>query len=199
MPTYTLQMHIDPTQVRWLAENGFKLCIARETNGQCTVIWQTQQAGNSLMFSWDEEFQTFWTEQFAAGRLVTEGCRPEPIAYGQTVVIDRDSSMSTATGNADGSGKFTTINKFSQPVHVGLKSKINGSWRTSYVSPFEVITESTMVLTPLSSVKVWFEANAEAGSMITEIRGNSYSVDFQSTMSRTIRYMGGQWANESPA
>ncbi|KIM25105.1 hypothetical protein M408DRAFT_26506 [Serendipita vermifera MAFF 305830] len=189
MHTYTLDIGIGPSQCEWPRENQYKLCIMRQINDRYIIVRQGGDIHEHNTFEWSEEFQVFWGNLSPTGILL-EGCSPQPIAYGQTVIVNGDSSMGSATGEPDNSGKFTIINKYSKEVRVRINTKEGDSWTTYYVSPAEVAVGSTTVITSHSSVKIWFEVKAKTGSTTTEIITESHTVGFEGTTSRMISFKG---------
>lgn len=199
MANYTLSVAIDRNQFQFLRANDYKLCISRETNGKYTTVWSAIEFNERHHFRWSEEFQIYWMQNFAEGIEAEAECNPVPIAYGQTVTIQPDTSLSDAAGTPDDSGSFKVINKTSIPLNIALSAQICGEWGACFVSPYKVMAGCPDTLTPLTKVKVWFSQSNTGGSMITEVNGPFINVLFDGTTKHKVSFSGavsgaGVWA-----
>ncbi|KIM27723.1 hypothetical protein M408DRAFT_163619 [Serendipita vermifera MAFF 305830] len=201
MATYTLEVEIGTNQIGWLISNGFELCVARQINqGQYTVIWDSKQISVNETFSWQESFQTFWVETFKSGLKVSASSNIVDIAYGQTVIIQPDSTMSNATGTPDQSGIFHVVNNYAEPVNIGINSRIGtDAFAPLFVSPNQILFGQSMELEPLNTIKLWFQKDGAKGSMIEKTVGASLEVTYGGVMDNKVTYKGespgnGEWA-----
>ena len=73
MATYTLNVHVDENQLKFLKDGGYTLCLAKQANGQYTVVWKGDvEYLQENEFQWQEVYQVFGSNDFK----VTESCLP---------------------------------------------------------------------------------------------------------------------------
>jgi len=185
MTTYTLNVNIDPT-VFPVLKQSYNLCIAKKVNGTYNVVWQGGTFEEKNVFSWVESYQTFATQTYAQGLLVSASCIPENIQAGETCILDTNGDMDSATGTPVVSpSTFFVQNDFGS-IHIGVNQLVAGTWAPVFVSP--EIVKGPVDLTPLVSVMVWFDLTLTSGTMFFESISNSVEVDYNGSTTQTATY-----------
>jgi hypothetical protein len=112
--------------------------------------------------------------------------------------------MRPAIGPIDDSGSFTVVNRWTNPINVGVSCVLKTPGSNSfvpldfYVSATQIGPSDTILLTPIDKVFCWFESDAVTSTMISNISGPKFTVDFTGSkdVPQTISYNAdGNWQN----
>ncbi|PSS06602.1 hypothetical protein PHLCEN_2v3660 [Hermanssonia centrifuga] len=188
VPTYTLDISVNPDDIPNLQKAGYRLCIAKRVNGKYTVVWWSGGAFTARnTFAWDAEFQVFGASKLQKGLQVKSGTTAQEIKLGQTVVLDVHGEMQPATGLPDKSGVFQVQNDY-DPIRIGVNAKLGGAWSPIYLSMQPFFT-GIIPLTPVEKVLVWFDTSSSTGTMFVDAVTNSVELDFTSKTSQSVTYV----------
>jgi len=199
MDTYTLNVHIDDTQLETLKTDGYNLILAKNVNGAYKVIWESRPSteyDNTNVFQWTEEFEVFSVNEFDAGALVKAQSEAMPIAYGETCELDEAGVMNSATGTPDDSGTFTVHDSAGQTC-IGVNCKLGNEFRPIFVTPRPII-DGDVQFEPKVAVKVWFATGVETSTMIEHADSNALEVIYKGKTTINVGYEGdkpgkGKW------
>jgi len=209
MSTLQLTVEVDPDQLEFLSNNNYSLCIAKAGSSggpaKPTVIWTGGDILPNNEFQWQDVYQVFGAVSYTVGALVESQTQRRTIQFGQTCTIDKAGNMTTATGPADPStGSFNVTNSWKRPVNIGASCALMTPGSTTftpidfYVSASQVAVDDVINLTPIDQVSVWFEVEAQTGTMISDITSPKWTVDFTGSnpKSQTVSYnAAGKWQN----
>ncbi|THH01005.1 hypothetical protein EW026_g1590 [Hermanssonia centrifuga] len=188
VPTYTLNISVNPDDIPNLQKAGYRLCIAKRVNGKYTVVWWSGGAFTARnTFAWDAEFQVFGASKLQKGLQVEPVTTAQEIKFGQTVVLDAHGEMQPATGLPDKSGVFQVQNDY-DPIRIGVNAKLGGAWSPIYLS-LQPFATGVISLTPVEKVLVWFDTSSSTGTMLVDAVGNGVELDFTSKTSQSVTYV----------
>ena len=186
MTTYTLTVNIHQ-KVYPILKKSYSLCIAKKVNNTYNVVWQAESFLLNNVFSWEENYQVYGVEDYTQGVLVVAQTNSENISSGETCTLSRTGIMNPATGAIDHkTSTFHVLNDYGT-IRIGVKqAMIDGVMSPIFVSP-EVV-KSTVDLTPLVSVMVWFDTTLKTGSMFFNTISNTVEVPYNGSTSQTVTY-----------
>ncbi|KAI0816038.1 hypothetical protein BC628DRAFT_1152579 [Trametes gibbosa] len=176
MSTFTLSVHVNPSDLSVLKKAGYKLCIAKKVNNKYNTVWRGGSFLAHNRFQWTSRYQVFGTDTFQDGARVSASTETAEVKYGQTAVIDENGNMGNAQGTPDSSGSFTVVNKYGQ-LNIGVMGYLGGAFSPIFVSPDALVT-GTVKLTPFETVLVWFDTTHITSTIVTTAIANSIEVEF---------------------
>jgi len=176
-----------------LKENKYNLVIAKKVNDAYTVVWSSYQGYLSKnTATWTPQYSVFLAQKFEQGVLVDSSSKVQPIKPGQTCVFDKNGLLWPATGPVEG-GTFKIDSDYVGAPHPAVSCTITDFSGKVVTTPIYVATNSIVKgqvqLTPIESVKVWFQQKIETSTMISEADSTAFEVTFTSdSTSATISY-----------
>ena len=188
---------LDDEVIRLLKENIYQLCIAKKVGSEeYNVIWQYyREYENINTFSWLPSYQIFTTNEFFDSVQVEVRSKMKPIGLGETVTRDQYGVLSDAVTGGDP----TTLNLINKgnPTCVGISQLCTGIDGRQVSAPIYV-TERKIItgeagFKPVEKVLVWFEQNAETGTMFSMARSKSVEFDLTSRNNIQATFDGQNW------
>ena len=65
MTTYTLNIYVDAVQLKFLKDNGYSLCLAKQCNSLYTVVWKSSvDFCQENKVKWSDKYQVFGAMEF---------------------------------------------------------------------------------------------------------------------------------------
>lgn len=183
-----------------LRAGNYAMCFARKVNDTYDVVWQAYSQYLTIShFSWPPGQQLFATNSFVPGGKVIVETDAVDIVLGQQATLDAAGVLGpAANGPSDG---ITLINNFG-PIHPGLIGMSTGpdgiqAQLPMYVESAAIETGSDL-LKPADVVKVWFEQDIAAGTMLAQdpqiAISHAVEIDLTTLDSAMRLYQNGSWS-----
>lgn len=202
MPTYTLDLIVNPADLQILKAAQLKITIAKPVGtAQPNVTWLAIDPFQGNKIEWDEEYSLYASpqQQLVNGAVISR--------LSETSFPATDAAYYSFTSNAVFSGPFTgpgspprgtyqanndmPITQYPS-LTFGLQQK--AAIRGNQIAPSPINAAIVpagfpVQFTPLTTVYIWLQASFTSGTVITQITGRSTQVTFGGTVqSQTLIY-----------
>jgi hypothetical protein len=200
--TKSVTIQIAAADFELLRAGNYMMCFARKVNDTYDVVWQGYSQYLTINhFSWPfAGQQLFATNSFVPGGKVIVETDAVDIGLGQQATLDAAGVLGPAANGGPSDG-ITLINNFG-PIHPGLIGMSTGpdgiqAQLPMYVEPAAIETGSDL-LKPADVVKVWFEQDIAAGTMLAPDAliavSHAVEVDLTAADTATRLYQNGSWS-----
>ncbi|KIK66868.1 hypothetical protein GYMLUDRAFT_239090, partial [Collybiopsis luxurians FD-317 M1] len=130
MATYTLEVHIDSSQLPLLKnpENPYTLCVARKVGDKYNVVWKGNEGFlEHNTFEWTNKYKVFAANTFKSGALVKAASNDVSIEYKQEAIFNQSGVMEHAKDDTEHpvDGTFKVINNHGT-IHFGVSAEVDG-------------------------------------------------------------------------
>ncbi|ANZ35866.1 hypothetical protein BBK82_06990 [Lentzea guizhouensis] len=193
----SVDIQIDPDDLKTLKDNNYKLCFAKKVNDTYNVVWQS--AGDYLAdnsFAWQPLYRLFGSNSFSGDVKVRVSTNDVAIGLGDQAVLDKEGILHDASTGGPPT-EITMVNQFGK-IHPGLSAystDVHGESSTTpiYVAEKEIVLGQD-TLTPVEAVQVWFEQNIATSTMFSDARSNAEEIDLTTVNTAARLYSGGKWS-----
>jgi hypothetical protein len=200
--TKSVTIQIATADFELLRAGNYVMCFARKVNDTYDVVWQAYSQYLTInRFSWPSTGQRlFATNSFSPGKKVIVETNAVDIGLGQQAILDAAGVLGSAA-NGGPSDSITLINNFG-PIHPGLTGMSTGpdglqAQLPMYVEPAAIETGSDL-LKPVDVIKVWFQQDITAGTMLAQdpqiAVSHAVEVDLTAADTATRLYQNGRWS-----
>jgi len=184
-----------------LLNNKYHLNVAKavvSTDGSVhyNILWQSKSPAAYNEVSWPVQYAIKWVaQQFSVGTKVLQYGTWQPCNKGETWQIGQDGFW--AAGPSGPASSLQAINNSQQPVTivVGVYNSASGGYDPIFADPTQLYISGQGTYTPKESVKSWYSAALETGTMIANDVSGSYILDCTSPASTTGKFVW--WLNYS--
>jgi hypothetical protein len=159
-------------------------------------VWHAFPVDSSgFQISWVPDYQLFATNSFVAGAVVAVETNVVQISLGQQATLDAAGVLGTPVVGGP-SDSITIVNDYG-PIHPGLSA----DRMPIYVEP-DAIEPGNETLKPVDVVRIWFQQNITAGTMLSPAALNAVSnaieVDLTAQDKAALLYQNGKWSTVAP-
>lgn len=193
-----VKVKISTDDLRALKDNGYRMCFAKKVGSESyNVVWQSyKNFSENNEFSWTPQYQAFRTDTFMAGVQVKTSSNPVNIGLGELTTIDQYGILSDPVTGGDATA--INVNNQYQATHLGVCQLSTGIDGKTISTPIYVSEKKCMLgsakLMPIEKVLVWFEQEAETGTMFTNMRSMAIEVDLTQKNEINIKYEDEKWS-----
>lgn len=191
----TVNIQIDDKTFQELKENGCSIRFAKKIgNLDYNVIWRaTKEYSQNISFSWKPLYSIFVTNPFEGGKKVKVSTDPKKISPGETIMLDAHGIFSEAVTG----GNPTTLNVINLygNTHIGISQVaiLDGEEAATPIFVSEDQVElGNCEFEPDERVWIWFESDAETGTMIRKHQSNVLLVNLTSRNQISFLYKDGK-------
>lgn len=189
----TVYIDIGDEDLRFLKENGYGLCIAKELEGEISTIWSgTSEFLAHNDFSWYPEYQMYASNTRRIDEPGDARTEVRDIFPGQQCTLDEYGILSEAVTG----GPKETLNfcNHYRSVYLNLTQKCrevdgNTGFKPIYTSCNMIILGEVGV-TPTEKIIIWFKRGEFA---VGHALYNSVTLDFSTRDTATVVYRDGGW------
>ncbi|CVL11697.1 hypothetical protein FPRO06_13006 [Fusarium proliferatum] len=195
MTTNFLRIKVSEDKVKQFNQQGWKLCFAAgvQAGGKINfnVVASTHAIARNITVQWTNSYGIAASQdEFNNGVIFNAATDIADIQFGQSYTLPAD--WTNGTINTDPKapkGGFRFINQTNGAAAVVYK-KVNGKFAPIYFSASAPLPKGTEDLTPVEKVAVWFQANTQTATMISEFNGEPKEVDMTGKTEAALEYDG---------
>ena len=197
MVAETIQVYIDPEQLKAQQANNYSLYLAKKVNNVFTVIWQSYGAIGTVNHPGYEYHNTFEiavpayqvnygsVKKTQGSVTFSSGGQPVTMDLGQTVTLDKGGQFG-APENGGPAGVITVENAMLSNPHEIL---CDASGNPLFVNTESGMDVGNATLTPIDEYQIWFDNFQRTGTIIAHNASNPKIVTFDGgSTSKTISY-----------
>lgn len=196
--TKKVTVQIDENDLRTLRDGSYSLCFAKKVGDfDYDVIWKSlDKYILENTFSWQPIYQVYGTNSFNDNVKVEVSTNVKNIGLNEITTIDGYGVLSNPVTGGD--EESINVNNQYGNIHIGISQlSVNDEGQMEstpiYVSKGAVIKGESQYK-PVEKVMVWFQANAETGTMFAEMRSRSIEIDLTDSNEASVLYKNGEWA-----
>lgn len=193
-----VNVKISADDLRALKDSGYRMCFAKKVGSESyNVVWQSyKEFSENNKFSWTPQYQAFRTDTFMAGVKVETSSDPVNIGLGEVTTIDEYGILSDPVTGGDTTA--INVNNQYQATHLGVCQLSTGIDGKTISTPIYVSENQCMLgsakLKPIEKVLVWFEQEAETGTMFTDMKSTAIEVNLTQKNEVNIKYEHEKWS-----
>lgn len=197
MPTFTLQVNIDPSWVSQIVQAQQNLIVTKQSaaQGGQTVAWLAFSPYQSNTISWQDTYYVYTSQTLLqAGATITQLASTQ--AAPQTAYSFQSNVFTVATPYSQlSASQYEIINQSGQPLVFGLAqgATLNGNaLSSSPIFAATVLNNQWLDMTPLDTVSVFLQGNVNSAMCLGTVTGKSCQVNFgNGVSSQTINFNSG--------
>jgi hypothetical protein len=204
MPTYSLQINIDPADLARILEAGQEIAISKQTTGSDTpLIWVAFSPFQSNTVTWQDQYAVYASQTLTQSvTMITEltTMNAEP----QTAYLFDNNTFTVATDRSVlSAGQFKMINQTSDTHTFGLSQAASVNGHDLGLSPLfaeTLLPQEWLELTPFETVSVFLYKKTESAMCLGTVMGPALQVTFDGGMnaqSITFDYALGGFTHQS--
>lgn len=194
-----LTVEVDEKDLASLKSNGYFLCFAKKIGDfDYDVIWKSMDRYlSSNIFSWQPIYQIFGTNTFEDKLKVVASTNIKDIGLGEISILDQFGILSDPVTGGDANS--INVNNEYGDIHFAI-SQVSVNQSGQMESTPIYVSQSASILgtgsfKPVEKVQIWFQSNAQTGTMFSELRSNAIEIDLTNKSNATIRYEDGKWSH----
>ncbi|KAF2656389.1 hypothetical protein K491DRAFT_745119 [Lophiostoma macrostomum CBS 122681] len=194
MGDYTINLTFKKEQISEMNNGGFKLCftsgVGSDTN--FNVVAYSSTISSSVKIFWKEQYQLAATkDQFSSGVKFTVSTTAADIKYKDVYTLPPDWNDGTISQDATiDPTSFRFVNGTADTASAVVYKVIQGKPTPFYISQSPVFSKGNETLTPKLKVALWFQKDAETGTMFSKNSTAITAIDFTNQMSWTGTWNG---------
>jgi hypothetical protein len=199
--TKEIRVQIATNDLQALKQSGYNLCFAKKVNNSFNVVWKSSSNYLAVnLFSWTAQYELFGSNTFQNGVVVRSVTNTQTCGLGESCTLTQNGILEPAV--TDGPATSLTFKNEYGQIHTGVNQQCTGiegkiSMNTIYVSEYPIV-QGFEQLTPKDEVIVWFQQDAETGTMNSQIVSeeavsNSIQLNLTQTDEVSCLYENGQW------
>ncbi|EUC28471.1 hypothetical protein COCCADRAFT_60583, partial [Bipolaris zeicola 26-R-13] len=182
MGDYTINLSFTKEQVAEINTQGFKLCFTSGvgSDSKFNVIAWSDTIASTVQITWREDYQVAATkDHFSAGVKFHISTSPADIEFKQVYTLPPDWTDGTISQDSSlGDTSFKFVNQTDKTASAVIYKLIQGKPTPFYISQSPVFSQGNEVLTPKLEVALWFQMNAETGTMFSQNSTQITPIDF---------------------
>nr|RBQ96888.1 hypothetical protein FVER53263_04437 [Fusarium verticillioides] len=200
MGSKQIKISFTDEQVAKYNGEGYVLCFTAGVAGntEFNVVATADTISPVFNITWDDQFQIAATkDEFSNGVTFQNSTTPTPIQFNEVYTLPAnwtDGVVSTDVLPTANSSAF--VNQTTGASAVVYKI-INGKSLPFFISPYPIDTGATEVMTPKSTVALWFQQNVETGTMVAVVKDQLSTFDFSDKSSLDLIWNGSQFVPSS--
>jgi hypothetical protein len=197
MPTYELDLSIDPTDLEILNGNQMNIMVAQAINGtQGNVAWLSFSPFENNTITWVENYGLYAsTSSVSNGATIVKMSEVYPAADAAIYSFNQSAVFGPPNtgGNAPAPGTFEIQNDYSAvpSLTFGLckEATINGNATAPQpINAVGVASAMNATFTPIVTVYVWLQANLNSGTVISTVFGPVATVQYTDSLTIGLQY-----------
>ncbi|EWZ43428.1 hypothetical protein BFJ70_g12660 [Fusarium oxysporum] len=195
MSTNFLRIKVSEDKVKQFNQQGWKLCFATgvQAGGKVNfnVVASTHAIARNITIQWTNSYAIAASQDaFNNGVIFNASTDTADIQFGQSYTLPADWTNGNINSDPNApKGGFRFINQTNGAAAVVYK-RINGKFAPIYFSAAAPLPKGTEDLTPVEKVAVWFQANTETATMISEFVSEPKQVDMTGKTEALLDYNG---------
>ncbi|KAJ4028927.1 hypothetical protein NW761_014255 [Fusarium oxysporum] len=195
MSTNFLRIKVSEDKVKQFNQQGWKLCFATgvQAGGKVNfnVVASTHAIARNITIQWTNSYAIAASQDaFNNGVIFNASTDIADIQFGQSYTLPADWTNGNINSDPNApKGGFRFINQTNGAAAVVYK-RINGKFAPIYFSAAAPLPKGTEDLTPVEKVAVWFQANTETATMISEFVGEPKEVNMTGKTEALLDYNG---------
>ncbi len=193
-----VKIQISVEDLQKMKHNGYSLCFAKKVGDfDYDVIWKSMNKYlSNNTFTWQPIYQIFGTNIFEAGVKVEVSTNAQNIGLGEKTILDQTGVLSNPVTGGD-KDAINVDNEYGN-IHFAIAQVSVNDSEAMETTPIYVSKESSIIgnsaFKPVEKILIWFQHNAQTGTMFAEMRNNAMEVDLTNRSSASIRYENGIWS-----
>ncbi|KAI1300876.1 hypothetical protein F5Y03DRAFT_363166 [Xylaria venustula] len=191
-----IHMEFTQEQVEYFNSNGFKLCFSAgmAENGLFNVIAKSQFVAPFINISWEDRYTIAGSNTlFQPGTQIRVDAAPIPIQKDQTYTLPVTWENGKVEPEQHPSGGFKMVNQTNDRASAIVFKIFDGQPAPFYISAVPIQPGGNELMTPKSTVSLWFENYAETGTMVSKDPLNTFVLDFRGVNMKTLYYDRGEF------
>ncbi|KAI0967057.1 hypothetical protein F4678DRAFT_258134 [Xylaria arbuscula] len=187
----SIQIEFTQEQVEYFNSNGFKLCCsAGMANSESfNVIAKSQFVAPFVNISWEDRYTIAGSNTvFQPGVQIRINTAPTPIQKDETYTLPVTWQNGEVEPEQHPSSGFMMVNQTTDRASAIVFKIVDGEPAPFYISAVPIQPGSSELITPKSTVNLWFEKYAETGTMVSKNPTNSSVFDFRGVTAKTLHY-----------
>ncbi|KAG9500795.1 hypothetical protein J7337_006475 [Fusarium musae] len=179
---------------------GYVLCFTAGVAGntEFNVVATADTISPVFNITWEDQFQIAATkDEFSNGVTFQNSTTPTPIQFNEVYTLPANwTDGIVSTDVLPTANSFAFVNQTTGASAVVYKI-INGKSLPFFISPYPIDTGATEVMTPQSTVALWFQQNVETGTMVAVVKDELSTFDFSDKSSLDLIWNGSQFVPSS--
>ncbi|KAF5587508.1 hypothetical protein FPANT_6853 [Fusarium pseudoanthophilum] len=198
----TKQINISFTDEQVVEYNraGYVLCFSAGVAGntEFNVVAKADTISTVFNITWEDQFQIAATkDEFSDGAMFNLYTTPTPIQFNEAYTLPANWTDGVVLADVlPTANSFAFVNQTSRASAVIFKI-INGKSQPFFISANPIPKDATEVMTPKSTVALWFQQNVETGTMVFVNTDELSTFDFHDKSSLDLTWNGSQFVPSS--
>ncbi|KAI1177745.1 hypothetical protein F4777DRAFT_596385 [Nemania sp. FL0916] len=181
-------------QVKKYNGQGSRLCFSAGVgdNSAFNVIARAEEISSNVTITWRDDFKIAATKKiFTSGVKIENNTSLAKIEFNQTYTLPESWEDGRITPEKLPGSAFKLINQTANVCSAVIYKVIDGQDKPFYISVDPIDPRGgNEVMAPRSTVALWFEKNAETGTMVSKNRSDISAFDFANTSGMNLVWNG---------
>jgi hypothetical protein len=185
MPTYSLQISIDPANLGQIVAAGQQIAISKQFTGSGTpIIWLSFSPLQSNTVTWQNQYAVYASSTVTqSGTKITQFATTAAVP-GTAYAFDNGAFVVAPARSVLNAGQYEVINCTSITLTSGLSQAATVNGHDLGLSPLyagTLLPEEWLDMTPFETVSVFLYQNTESAMCLGTVMGPALQVTFDGT------------------